>query len=251
MPNIYNEFATLYAGGDYPDYSKRVAGLLPAVLKRFKAYPSEIMDLACGEGTFAMVMAKKGLRVTGVDQSSEMLRFAGQKARKSRVHVRFVRRDMRSLDFRERFDLVTSWYDALNYLLSLADLERTFKGVYKALRKNGLFIFDMNTIHALSKVWQQYPSTVELDSSKYFALHRPSYDKKHLIATLKITGFIRRNATWTRVDEDHQEKGYTLVQIRNSLKKAGFKPLAIWGSIRKMTMPREGTRRVWFVAQKP
>ena len=183
--------------------------------------------------------------------SPEMLRFARQKARKSKVKVRFLRRDMRSLDFKREFELVTSWFDALNYLLTLKDLERTFKGVYTALRRQGLFIFDMNTINALSKVWQQYPSTVELDTPEYFALHRPSYDKKRLIATLKITGFIKRNGSWTRVDEAHREKGYTLTQIRRSLAKTGFRRLALWGSIRKMTTPRHDARRVWVVAQRP
>lgn len=250
-PSIYDEFATLYAGGIYPEYSKRIAGILPSVLKKLKVSPTEVLDLACGEGTFATIMAKKGYKVTGVDQSSEMLRFARQKAKRSRVHVRFVRRDMRSLKFQEEFDLVTSWFDALNYLLSLRDLERTFKGVYKALRRQGMFIFDMNTIYALSKLWQQNPSTVELDTSEYFAVHRPSYDKKRLIATLKITGFARRNRTWTRIDEDHREKGYSLTQVTKSLKAAGFRQLALWGSIRKMTPPRKDTRRVWFVAQRP
>ena len=251
MSNIYDEFAVLYAAGVYPEYSKRIAGLLPSVLRKLKVSPTKILDLACGEGTFATIMAKKGYNVTGVDRSTEMLRFARQRAKKSRVDVRFVRRDMRSLKFREEFDLVTSWYDALNYLLTLRDLERTFKGVYEALHRQGLFIFDMNTIHALAKLWQQYPSAVEQDTPKYFSIHRPSYDKNRLIATLKITGFVRRNGAWTRVDEDHREKGYTLTQIKKSLKRAGFRQLMVWGSIRKMTTPRQDTRRVWFVARRP
>ena len=250
--SVYKEFATLYAGGVYPNYSKRIASILPSVLKKLKVSPTEILDLACGEGTFATKMAKKGYNVTGVDQSWEMLRFARQKAKKSRVQVRFVRRDMRSLKFQEKFELVTSWYDALNYLLTLKDLERTFKGVYKALRRKGLFIFDMNTIHALSKLWQQYPSTVEQDTSDYFEVHRPSYDKKRLIATFEITGFVRgKKGSWTRIDENHREKGYKLTQVTKSLKKAGFKQLALWGSIRKITAPSQTTRRVWFVAQRP
>ena len=248
---IYREFATLYAGGVYPNYSKRIASILPSVLKKLKVSPTELLDLACGEGTFATKMAKKGYKVTGVDQSWEMLRFARQRAKKSKVHVKFVRRDMRSLKFREKFDLVTSWYDALNYLLTLRDLERTFKGVYKSLRRKGLFIFDMNTIYALSKLWQQYPSTVEQDKSEYFEVHRPSYDKKRLIATFEITGFVREKGSWTRIDESHREKGYTLTQVTRSLKKAGFRQLALWGSIRKMTAPKHDTRRVWFVVQRP
>jgi hypothetical protein len=57
---IYREFATLYARGPYSEYSARIADILPSVLKRFEAYPVNLLDVACGEGTFAIRMAKRG-----------------------------------------------------------------------------------------------------------------------------------------------------------------------------------------------
>ncbi|MCS7240468.1 MAG: class I SAM-dependent methyltransferase [Candidatus Bipolaricaulota bacterium] len=92
---IYREFARLYTCGAYPEYSRRMAELLPAVLKRFGANPETLLDLACGEGTFAVLMAQQGLRVTGVDASPEMLRFARKKAEEAGVEVHFIEQDMR------------------------------------------------------------------------------------------------------------------------------------------------------------
>jgi ubiquinone/menaquinone biosynthesis C-methylase UbiE len=249
--SIYREFASLYAAGQYPEFSATVAQILPSILRRLNASPRDVLDLACGEGTFAVRMAKKGFRVTGVDQSPNMLQFARRKARNAKVHVNFIRRDMRSLQFEKTFDLVTCWFDSLNYLLKLSDLEKTFKGVYRALRANGLFIFDMNTIYTLSDFLQRTPCRVEHDTPKFFTTHRLSYNKRRLTATFKITGFVRRGQTWTRIDEEHHERGYMLNQIKNSLKTAGLRQLALWGSIRKLTPPKRDTRRVWFVAQRP
>lgn len=66
---IYQAFAEFYTKGPYPNFSRRVAELLPSVLERFGAKPRAILDLACGEGTFAVLMAQKGFQMTGVDAS--------------------------------------------------------------------------------------------------------------------------------------------------------------------------------------
>ena len=42
------------------------------MLARFRSKLTDILDIACGEGTVAVAMAKRGFKVTGVDQSAEM-----------------------------------------------------------------------------------------------------------------------------------------------------------------------------------
>lgn len=248
--NIYKKFALLYKRGDYSLYSERMAEQLPTVLKRFDAKLQEILDLACGEGSFAVVMAKNGFKVTGIDLSYEMLKFATEKARRNNVNVEFLHQDMRSISFEERFNLVTCWFDSLNYLLELKELERTFRGVCRALKRNGLFIFDMNTIHGLSVNWQRYPCAVEQDTPQLFEIHRPSYDSMEKIATLRITGFVKEPEGWLRIDEVHKERGYSLEEIRQCLMKAGLDELACFGNIQEMSEPKQDSGRVWFVAQK-
>lgn len=248
--SIYERFAYFYTKGPYSQYSKRMVELLPVVLERFGAKPQTILDLACGEGTFAVAMAKKGFQVTGVDLSSQILQFAREWAKKEAVNAEFLLQDMRSLPFEERFDLVTCWYDSLNYLLELEDLERAFAGAWRALKKGGLFIFDMNTIYGLAVNWQQRPCNVQQDTPELFEIHRPIYDFEKNIATLRITGFVKEGNEWTRIEEEHKERGYSLEGIKQSLKKIGFQELACWGSMKEMSEPKPDSGRVWFVAQK-
>jgi len=248
--SFYDKFATFYTKGPYPRYSQKMVVLLPAVLARFDAQPQTILDIACGEGTYAVAMAKKGFRVTGVDRSPQMLEFAKERAERENVEVEFLLQDMRSLPFEERFDLVTCWFDSLNYLLELEDLTKTFTGVYQALRKTGLFIFDMNTIYGLAVDWRRHHCYVQQDTSELFEIHFPSYDPEKNIAIMKIAGFVKEGDGWTRMDEVHKERGYILEDIRQCLQTVGFEELACWGSLEEMSELRPNSGRVWFVLQK-
>ncbi len=249
MP-IYEEFANLYANGPYPTYSRRMADLLPATLRTLNAQPAMILDIACGEGTFAFAMARQGFEVTGLDMSPQMLDIARRRADEAGPSVRFVQGDMRSLSFEDEFDLVTCWYDSLNYLLHLRELEETFSGVLKALKHGGLFIFDMNTICGLAVMWRSHPFFVAQDTAGFFDAHINTYDFETNVATKQVVGFINQGAAWIRIDEEHKERGYSLDEIRTCLGNAGLKEVACWGSLHEMTAPGPETGRVWFAARR-
>ena len=78
--SIYERFAYFYARGPYPQYSRRMVELLPPVLERFGLKATRLLDLACGEGTFAVEMEEKGLprnqvvRREGIEPSTSRLR---------------------------------------------------------------------------------------------------------------------------------------------------------------------------------
>ena len=249
--DVYRAFAQLYAIGDYPQYSARIATILPKVLCLLEVTPHTLLDLACGEGTFAVAMAKQGLVVTGLDQSPEMIALAKEKAIQEGVQATFIQGDMRQLDFSSSFDLVTCWFDSLNYLLELKDLASTFQGVAQALSDKGVFIFDLNTIFWLVTLAQRYPCTVERETEEIFQVHRHSYNFETNIGTFHITGFIKENDRWLRrVDETHKERGYTLEEVRYTIKNTGLRELACWEDLEHQTPLSPQSRRVFFVTQK-
>lgn len=248
--SVYKEFAFFYTIGTYTQYSQKMAELLPQVLEKYDSQPEAILDLACGEGTFAISMSKEGYQVTGADQSESMLQIAKERAEQEQVQVEFINVDMRSITFNHQFDLITCWFDSLNYLFELSELEQTFQGVSLALKDGGLFIFDMNTIYGLAVNWQRQSAYVEQDTPEVFVIHQPSYDFERNLATMRITGFMRDQEGWFRMDEVHTERGYPLDDIRTALKKANLDELACWGSLSDMNDPTVDSGRVWFVARK-
>jgi SAM-dependent methyltransferase len=248
---IYKAFAQYYTEGPYILHSQAAAIRMPEVLERFDAKPQDILDIACGEGTFAVAMTEMNYNVTGVDLSPSMLKFAREKARQKDLDIPFIQQDMRELNFKADFDLVTCFFDSLNYMLVLEDLERVFEGVSQALRPEGLFIFDMNTIYGLAVSWQKRPVRFEQDSEDTVILHRLSFDYENSIATIKVTGFHKEGEYWTRMDEEHKERGYPIEQIKRALARQGLEVCACWSSLLTYNNPTPISGRVWFVAQKP
>ena len=248
--HIYDTFAVTYTQGPYPRYSLQMAEILPHVLTRLGHWPRTLLDVACGEGAFAVHMAGQGYAVTGVDLSPRMLEIAQERARLASVAVEFVQQDMRALDLPGRYDLVTCWFDSLNYLLTADDLTRAFRGVCEALAEDGLFLMDMNTLYGLAVEWQRNACYVQQDTPDILELHRPSFDHETGIATLQIDGFLRDGARWLRYSEVHQERGYPLAEIRACLDEAGLEEVACWGSLREYTPPQPQSGRVWFAARR-
>lgn len=251
MMDIYRGFAEVYARGSYPEYSMWIAGLFPRLLEQFNAAPTSLLDLACGEGTFAVLQAQRGIRVAGVDMSPELLRFAQERASQTGVEVSFFEQDMRSLRLDDSFDVVTCWYDSLNYILDYDELVTVFGNVAQVLNPGGLFIFDMNTIHGLAVEWQhQGPAYVQENSDRMFEVHRPRYDSARSIATLRITAFVREGTQWRRIDEEHRERGYPLMDIERALAEARLRRLACWGNPREMSPPQSDSGRIFVIAQR-
>ena len=63
---------------------------------------AEILDVPCGAGRLALVLAQRGYRVTGVDFSNECLEHARHAG--DQVKIAWEQRDMRDLPWPARFD---------------------------------------------------------------------------------------------------------------------------------------------------
>ena len=68
-----------------------------AILEKEGLRPKSAVDLACGTGSVALLLAQKGLRVTGVDLSEDMLCVASQKAQEMEHPPLFVCQPLQQL----------------------------------------------------------------------------------------------------------------------------------------------------------
>lgn len=250
--SLYNEFATVYAKGNYPTLSQAVAEIIPKVLDEFKI-PKEgqLLDVACGEGSFALSMQSQGWQVTGIDQSEEMLRLARHRAHQAQANTHFIQQDMRFLDFDEKFNLATCWFDSLNYMLTNDDLQSTCNNIARALVPGGWFLFDMNTTYGLAVQWQQSKCYVQQETPDLLELHRTSYDFEKRTACVKITWFVREGNFWEKFEEKHTERAFSIEEIEKCLHYAGLKVIGKFGSLTDLTPLTANSSRVWFITQKP
>ena len=255
--NIYQQFAKYYAEGQYSQFADQMSEQFSALQERYDLpINGKLLDIACGNGAFAIEMACQGWQVCGIDGSLGQLEIAKLRLAKSGQSVDFQQADMRELDFSGEFDLATCWFDSLNYMLTPEDLSAAFQAAYQSLKPGGFYVFDMNTIFGIMVRWQRQGTAIESSSPTLLEIHRNSCDHENNIAQLHITIFERDKEMiageyrWKRMDEIHTERAYPVVDIRTWLEEVGFTVVDTLGSLEEFLEPRKDSPRVWFVAKK-
>jgi SAM-dependent methyltransferase len=250
----YGAYAAVYDVQGQSRWSERMVAFLDDLLPRYDAVPvrsRRVLDLACGTGTAALRLAAQGYAVTGIDGSANMLDVARQKAADEHAAVTFVQQDMRAFTVPEPVDLLTCFYDSLNYLTDPADLVRSFTCMRGALAPDGLAVFDMNTRAGLAADWNGNCWVQEIGDT-YF-IQQAEWDGETAIATMTLTCFARLGRDYRRFEEVHTERGYTLDEISAALESAGLTLLDAFACLPRIgptfEPPGETTGRIVLVAR--
>lgn len=98
-----------------------------------------VLDVGCGTGTFALLMAERGYDVTAVDPARASLDVA--RAKPGAAGVRWIDGDVTCLP-PLRFDLVTMTGNVAQAIASDADWRSTLGCVHDALRPGGHLVFE-------------------------------------------------------------------------------------------------------------
>lgn len=252
MGKIYDKYAEIYDATGQDEFGKRMLRDLREVLQEAGVKPRRALDIACGTGTVAVLLAQEGIKVWGVDASDRMLAVARRKAKSLSLPVTFIRQDMRSLELGQTFDLVTCFYDAINYILCEAELQTVFDKVSQHLDPGGVFVFDANTVHALRDVWGNNSFADVEEDIAYIWNNR--YHPETGLAVLTATFFVRKpdlgDDVYERFVEIHVEKGYPIDKLASMLEESGLKVIKQYAHGKSRPATEEDTRVV-FVAQKP
>jgi SAM-dependent methyltransferase len=141
--DAYSEYYDLiYSTKDYT----AEAAYVDRLIKKYAPASHSILELGCGTGLHAALLAKAGYEVDGIDQSDSML--AKASARKIALpadigkKVSFSKGDIRSYRTQKKYDVVISLFHVMSYMTTDEDLIFAFVTAAKHLKPNGLFIFD-------------------------------------------------------------------------------------------------------------
>lgn len=250
----YSRYAAVYDAIGQRIFGERIAEATLDFLKTAEFCPTTVVDLACGTGSASLIFAASGMQVTGIDRSSAMLDRARAAASEAGLHVTWSEQDMRSFEIDRPVDLVTSFYDAINYLTEDGDIAHVFERVARALRPGGLFVFDMNTREKFSAAWNE-SCYIAVDRDDLFGIYQSWFQPESGISPLTMTFFVRTDAgLWERFDEEHIERAYPLDEVKEMLDTAGFDVRATLDYADRF--PRFGgpgserSHRVVFVAER-
>lgn len=245
--NSYREFAYIYDElMDDVDYIRWV-DYYEQIFRQMGLAPNTLADLACGTGNLTIPLAKRGYNVVGVDISEDMLWIASEKARQNGVRVPFICQDVREFQLHHEAEAIVCGCDGINYLLTLGDVERCFSSVYKHLKDQGVFIFDISSRYKLEQIIGNQFFGEDRESVAY--LWQNQYDKKERLCTMDITFFVQEGKYFRKFREIHTQKAHEIDEMVMVLEQVGFSIAGIYNDF-ALTEPREKSERIQFVCQK-
>lgn len=216
------------------------------ILAREDLQPRTAVDLACGTGSVAVLLAKRGLAVAAVDMSEAMLCEASLKAQEQGVSPLFICQPLQKLRLPRGVDLAVCALDSLDYITDPEDCREAIRRVYKVLNPGGCFIFDVNTPEKLRAMDGQ----VFLDEDDdVYCVWRGEFDEKTNICSYGMDLFQRQGQLWLRSFEEHREYAYSGEQLVEYLKDAGFTNIAVYAD-RSFHAPAPGEQRIYLKARK-
>lgn len=208
-------------------------------LRSFGIEDGMVVDLGCGTGKMARMLAKEGYQMIGVDLSMDMLEIAREQEYLSEdmddfsdeewenwsPSVFYLLQDMRELELFEPARAIYSACDSINYIVEEADLLQTFQCVYDSLEEDGIFLFDFNPEYKYRVLLADNTFAENREESSF--IWENTFDPETGINEFDLTLFCKaEDGRYERFEEVHYQKEYSLSTIRQLLEKAGFTLLA-------------------------
>lgn len=201
---------------------------LLAVLEREGLRGGRLLDVACGTGKSFLPMLPRGWRVVGCDTSAGMLGLAREKVGDT---VGLELADMRELPRFGEFDLVWALGDAVNYLLSVEELQATLRGMRCNLAPSGLLLFDANTL----LVYGFYAAGFEVErDGRRFVFEGSGIDEVEPGSIFEFSCFEKQSSDGDRMADRrhvsvHRQRHFTEDEILGAIDGAGLTCLSVYG----------------------
>lgn len=204
--------------------------------------PQTVCELACGTGNITARLAARGYEMTGVDISADMLAAGDRKLKNIQVFCA----DMSKFAPLQKYDAFLCMIDGINYVLVPSALMRTFKNVKAALTTGGVFIFDISTVHKLKNIIGN--ETFIHSEYDIFYSWQNEFIEKYRISDMLLNFFVRKGGRYVRFEERHAQRGWTVWEITELLRRAGFSEIGIYDEL-TTAPPHRHSERVVFVCK--
>jgi len=195
-----------------------------------------VVDLGCGTGSICQILKQQGYDVLGIDIDPEMIRIARKKCK-------VMLGDIRTAKWKA--DSALLLFDTLNLFMDVKSVKQIFKTVYKNLNSGGVFVFDILTKHRINR--KEPPRVIDMGALFLVWTSEPEGKDIRRVKRTLFSGI--RAGFYKRADVEYYEKGYDVKEIREWLKKAGFKDIRVYQAFTRKPATRT-SNRVFFVARK-
>jgi ubiquinone/menaquinone biosynthesis C-methylase UbiE len=177
---------------------------------------ARVLDVPCGQGRHAHLLAEAGYRVRGVDLSRDLLAVAKQRG--TSPDLRYTRADMRRLprSWTGRFDAVANLFTSFGFFLEPDDDARVISEFARVLEPGGLLVWhgasrDGVMARFLSRDWWTTRNGTVIG-------HEREFDPLSGVLTVKSTWRGPRTAG----QREHRIRLYTATRLAELFRDAGL-----------------------------
>ncbi|MCR4427762.1 MAG: class I SAM-dependent methyltransferase [Caldiserica bacterium] len=194
------------------------------VLEAMDKLPSgaKSLDLGCGTGKVSILLSLSGWSAEGVDISSEMIAMARLQALEAQALVDFKKQDLRAIDIKEKFDLVTC-FRTLNHLNEEEEIEASIRAISRSLKRGGFFACDFFFPRAFPQEF-----TRVLMSPGVYLIEKGSPKKEDLLERFCII-FKKKGELFEKKECSILERGYSKDFLLKTAQNHGLKLIKTWG----------------------
>jgi SAM-dependent methyltransferase len=194
---------------------------------------TSILELGCGTGIHASLLAAKDYQVYGVDASDAMLATANQRhstlPAAQQAKLQFSSGDIRTVRLGQTFDVVMSLFHVVSYQTSNQDLSQTFATAKAHLKPGGIFMFDCWYGPAvLTEQPQVRVKRLQDQTLQVTRLAEPIMYPNQNLVEVNYQVFIKDLNTQavTELTESHRMRYLFAPEIEALFRQAGFTPTA-------------------------
>jgi 2-polyprenyl-3-methyl-5-hydroxy-6-metoxy-1,4-benzoquinol methylase len=187
-----------------------------------------VLDMTCGTGSQVFYLADRGYEVIGSDFSPALIAKARKKATELQRTITFIDGDMRTLQA-GKFDAVITIFNAIGHLTK-ADFEITLQNIRANLKDNGLYIFDIFNLQAITdKIIHDFAMDIEsvINGDTIHNVQHSEIDRENgLLTSHDHYTISKQNGSPETYTNSFSLQIYTAAELQKILAHNGFEVLS-------------------------
>lgn len=217
---MYEDFSYIYDklsfDIDYEGYAKNILNLVD----KYNIKRENMLELAAGSGMLTHYFFDEFKNIDALDISPDMLNVFAEKYDNDNVNLIYY--DMIEFENSDKYDLIVILLDSINYVTDPKELQKLFDNCYKNLKDNGLLVFDINSEYKMKEVFGSNCYVYEYEDIFYTW---DNFYEDDLI-DMHLNFFVeKKDGSYDRIYEYQLERVYTIDQVSQKVKQAGFKDI--------------------------
>ena len=214
----------LYSDKDYKEESKFIDALINKFIKKPKN-EIKILDLACGTGKHAMEFYDLGYIVEGSDISKDMTDVATIEAKEKNKKIKFYNESFQTCNtIKKKYDAIVAMFGAIDYVVNVDELNKTFNNIRDLLASGGIFIFDFWNGNAVIKRYsKERKKEVGLGENKVIRTSNTTLDLVKQRALVKFNfDLSSKGQKIETFAEEHLIRYFFIQEMHDFLQLKGF-----------------------------